>query len=98
MDPNSAKAGGLVEARIAHLESDVSHLRADVADIKLDLRAMRDQMYDRADRQDAKIDGLKDETSSVRMEIASAKYWGLALAMTITGVMLTVMARGFGWL
>ena len=80
MEPNSANRGGLVEARIAHLESDVSHLRSDVSEMKVDLRSLRD-----------KVDVL-------RTEIASVKHWGLAFGMTLAGVMLTVMARGFGWL
>jgi outer membrane murein-binding lipoprotein Lpp len=55
-------------------------------------------LAERADRHEPKIDLLRDDTAALRSEIASAKYWGLAFGMTLSGVMLTVMARGFGWL
>jgi hypothetical protein len=98
-----------MEARIARLESDVSHVRSDLGEIKVDLRALRDKVdsveklvHDKFDSLRREIGGLRGdnggEFTSLRSEIASMKVWGLTLIMTMTGVMLTVMARGFGWL
>jgi uncharacterized coiled-coil protein SlyX len=91
MEPEQHPTEQSMEARIARLESDVAHMRSDIGDIKVDLRALRD-----------KVDGVKSELGSLRSEmrgeLASVKVWGLTLSMTMTGVMLTVMARGFGWI
>jgi hypothetical protein len=38
------------------------------------------------------------EARIARLESDSVKVWGLTLSMTMTGVMLTVMARAFGWI
>ena len=80
-----------MEARIARIESDVAHLKTDVADIKVDLRGLRDKMDDGFARMNARMDSLKDE-------ISSAKTWGVMLYVTLAGMMLSVMARGFGWI
>lgn len=109
MDPDAARTDGPMEARIARIESDVAHMRADVADVKADQRSLRDKI----DGLEATLRGeikhvetsllqkferLSDGQGSLRAEIASAKNWGLGLSMTMTGVMLTVIAQGFGWI
>jgi hypothetical protein len=113
MESGSASADSPMEARIARIESDVAHLKTDVADVKVDLRAVRDKMdemdvrlngkMDETDvrlsrkmdtgfaRINARLDGLKDE-------ISSAKTWGVMLYVPLAGMMLSVMARGFGWI
>lgn len=80
-----------MEARIARIESDVAHLKTDVADIKVDLRGLRDKMDDGFARMSTRMDSLKDGVSS-------AKTWGVMLYVTLAGMMLSVMARGFGWI
>lgn len=98
-----------MEARIARIESDVAHLRTDVADIKVDLRSLRDKVdsveaTSRGEIKDVhtslleKLDSLKDGQASLKAEIASAKIWALFLYITLAGMMLTVMARGFRWM
>jgi hypothetical protein len=98
MDPESTRTDSPVEARIARIESDVAHLSTDVSDIKVDLRALRDKVDGVESLMHEKFDSLKDGNAGLQSEIASAKNWGLALSMTLTGVILTVMARGFGWI
>jgi chromosome segregation ATPase len=44
-----------------------------------------------AERQDRKIDLLRSEIHAIRV-------WGFALYITLAGTLLTVMARGFGWI
>ena len=91
-----------MEARIARIESDVAHLKTDVADIKVDLRAMRDKMDETDVRLNGKMDTgfarLNARLDSLKDEISSAKTWGVMLYVTLAGMMLSVMARGFGWI
>jgi hypothetical protein len=84
-------AEGLMEARIARLESDVSHLRSDVADIKTDVRALRDKVDGLGLRHDAKIDGLKDS-------IVAAQSWAIVLYIALAAGTFGTLARAFGWI
>lgn len=91
MESGTAPSDNPMEARIARLESDVSHIQTDVADMKVDLRSLRDKLDDLSVRFSGKFDELRGEMHSTRV-------WGFGLFITMTGTMLTVMARGFGWL
>lgn len=102
MESGSASADSPMEARIARLESDVSHLRTDVGDIKVDLRALRDKVDGVETSLRGEIKGLekslRGEIMGLKDEISSAKTWGVMLYVTLAGMMLSVMARGFGWI
>jgi len=73
-----------MEARIARMESDIAHVQSDMGEIKVDLRALRD-----------KVDGMDTRLTNA---IASTKTWSFTLYVTLTGVLLGTMARGFGWI
>jgi chromosome segregation ATPase len=98
---------------VADIKVDLRALRDKVDGVETSLRgeikglekSLQGEIKDLEKSLRGEITDLKDDNSSlrhdiaaVRVEIASAKSWGLALSMTLTGVMLTVMARGFGWM
>ena len=62
-------------------------MRTDVADIKLDVRSLRDKL----DAVSAKIESVKDS-------IAKAQIWALMLYIALAAGLLSVLARGFGWI
>ena len=49
------------------------------------------QLTERADRQAAKVDALRDD-------LARSKVWALMLYMSLTALNFGALARGFGWI
>jgi chromosome segregation ATPase len=101
-----------IESDVAHMRTDVADIKADQrsmrdkidsleATLRGEIKALEATLRGEIKRVETsllqKLERLNDGQGSLKAEIASAKNWGLALSMTLTGVMLTVMARGFGW-
>ena len=102
-----------IESDVAHMRTDVADIKVDlrslrdrVDGVETSLRGeikdvevtLRGEIKSVEALLHGKFDSLKADNVSLRGEIASAKHWGFALAMSLTGVILTVMARGFGWI
>ena len=98
-----------MEARIARLESDVAHLRTDVADIKVDLRSVRDKL----DALNENVTATRESLATTKLELTSALggtkhdlagaihsavVWALFLYLGLAAVLLSTMARAFGWI
>jgi uncharacterized protein YlxW (UPF0749 family) len=91
-----------VEERIASLRSDVEHVQADVTELKAAVHRL-DQKIDGVDqRLSAKIDGLKDFLSDLRLAMEKSfsrlRLWALTLYIALAVGLLGVMAKGFGWI
>lgn len=79
-----------MEGHVSKLQVDVSKLQIDVSKLQVDMEHVKTDVVEiKGDIRtlNTKFDGLKDS-------IHSAKIW----ALIIVGGVLTVMARGFGWI
>ncbi|HVO47956.1 MAG TPA: hypothetical protein VMT29_16650 [Steroidobacteraceae bacterium] len=76
-----------VQERLARLESDVAHIRSDLCGLRAEVREPRGSFVQ-----------LQKDLADLRVEltqaITSTRIWGL----TLTGVVLSVMAHGFHWI
>ncbi|HUI62536.1 MAG TPA: hypothetical protein VLX90_20075 [Steroidobacteraceae bacterium] len=76
-----------VNERLARLESDVVHLRSDIGELRADVGEQR-----------AVMDSFRKDFDEFRVDMSGAlgslRTWGLAL----TGMLLSVLARGFHWI
>ncbi|MEP7242808.1 MAG: hypothetical protein ABI885_03890 [Gammaproteobacteria bacterium] len=80
-----------MEERVTRLESNVTHIGADISEIKVDIRSVRQELREFKDLCVARF-------MSIEEKFASLKVWALLLYVTLAGVLLGVLARGFHWI
>jgi hypothetical protein len=102
----------VIEERVARLESNIEHIKTDVSEMKLDIREMRHDIAGlrgeigglelRTEKSLAALsERINESFAKVHDSIASLKIGRVAdrVGWLLTaGVILGVMARGFGWL
>ena len=98
-----------LESRVARLESDVTSIRSDISDIKIDLRQMRGEISGLHTEMQTEFKAVRTEMreesqaareglADLRREIHRGAWAFAALTVTLFVTMLSVMARGFGWI
>ena len=84
-----------IEQIRAELKSDIESTRAEVEKVRADLTTRIEQVN--ADLR-TEIEKVRAEVEKVRVDVEKSKYallkWQIGIGLTL----LTVMARGFGWI
>src|SRR5688572_8419577 len=94
-----------VEERVARLEVSVDHIQSDVSEVKTHIQRLDNKIDEVDKRLSGKSDDLKDALAALALKMEESfaalkvgravdKVWWL----TIAGVILGVMARGFEWI
>jgi peptidoglycan hydrolase CwlO-like protein len=83
----AVKLERIVEERVARLEAHVENIQSDVSDIKADMRQL-----------DQKVNSLKESQSELRVSMDRSFTKLILLLLALAASLLSVMAKGFGWI
>ena len=102
-----------LESHVEHIQSDVADLRIELRDRTSKLEQKIEKLDQKIERLDPKIGSLDDKFDhkfdllresqaelrlSMERSFTKIMLWGIALYIAMTGSLLGVMAKGFGWI
>jgi hypothetical protein len=94
-----------VEERVARLEADVAHIRSDIGEMKVDIREMRRSIGSLREADTSIRAAMQRGFSSqvealaaLRLEMTKSNFATRIWMLSLAGILLSVLARGFHWI
>ncbi len=81
-------------ANAGRLQAHVEHIRSDISDMRIDIRRLNDKVDGVDKTLSAKIDGVLQSISELKIGRALDRVWWLLMS----GALLGIMARAFKWI